>query len=259
MNFNLTKEKGNPITTYALDVTFPVMTSLKNQTPGSLWGTAFPINKTTFITAKHVAENAAQHVQDKQADFIVLGQPVAKEIGAKIKLTAVIKYELHDNLDVAILQITPDQFSDIEISPWIFNTLPLLSDVATLGFPYSLDLQEQTIVSRGLKGYVSGNGPQKHIGFPFMSYELSFQSPRGLSGAPLWTDEVDKKIVGMIIGNASNEMEIVTEKEVLDNGKVIESYTKIEVLHMGIAIQSSELKDLHFELLGGSLLEFLQA
>ncbi len=91
-----------------------------------------------------------------------------------------------------------------------------------------------------------------------MSYELSFQSSRGLSGAPLWTDEANKNIVGMIIGNASKEMEIVTEKEVLDNGKVVEAYTKIEVLHMGIAIQSSEIMELHFDLIDGNIKELLQ-
>ncbi len=137
---------------------FPVMTTIKNQTPRSLWGTAFAINHTTFLTAKHVVENAVQHINDKMADYIVLGKPITNDIGAHVKVTVVLKYEIHEQLDIAILQISPGQFSDIEISPWIFESLPLLSDVATLGFPYSLDLEAQTIVARGMKGYVSGNG-----------------------------------------------------------------------------------------------------
>lgn len=241
----------------AFDMIFPVFTAFKGQTPGSLWGTAFPITKTLFLSARHVVENANQHIKDGNAEYIVLGKPEDNSPGSHVNMTVIKAFESHQSLDIALLEIHPDQFENILIQGWRTEALPLLANVATLGYPYALDLAAMALTSRGFKGHVVGNGPQVDLGPKFFGYELSFPAPRGLSGAPLYTDEKDIKVAGVIIGNASKEMEVVSEKEILEEGDRVEIYTKVEILHNAIAIQSDDIHNAKFDLIDSSIGNFL--
>lgn len=241
----------------AFDMTLPVFTSTKGKSPGAIWGTAFPVTETLFLTARHVIENAHQHISDGNAEYIVLGKPIDNTPGSHVNMTVVKAFEPNQNLDIALVEIHPNQFDNILIQNWRTGTLPLLTNIATLGYPFALDLEAMTLTARGLKGHVVGNGPQVDLGPKFWGYELSFLAPRGLSGAPIYTDEKDIKLVGLIIGNASKEIEVVSEKEILEEGDRVEVYTKVEVHHNGIAIQSNDILMAEFDLINNSLANYL--
>ena len=88
-------------------------------------------------------------------------------------------------------------------------------------------------------------------------YELSFQCPRGLSGAPLLLKGNDPSIVGLIISNIVTEIQVSSVKEVIteetENQQTTTTTERYESLHLGIAVQSNSLVNFDSRILGCSL------
>ncbi len=63
---------------------------------------------------------------------------------------------------------------------------------------------------------------------------------------------------GVIVGNATTQMLVLSDKEVLAEGSttIVERY---EMLQLGIAIQAGAILSLHSDLLGRTLAEHLRA
>jgi hypothetical protein len=89
-------------------------------------------------------------------------------------------------------------------------------------------------------------------------YELSFQCPRGISGAPIWTTEGEGRAAGVIIGNDIMEMEVYSEKEILKEPHQETILIKTEALHLGIAITPTAILALRSRLLGGAVADWLK-
>ena len=76
------------------------------------------------------------------------------------------------------------------------------------------------------------------------SYELSFQCPRGLSGAPLLIRHGDSMLItGIVIGNQRTEMLVFSERESVSDVKEVIT-ERFEALHLGIALQCRAFLDL---------------
>ena len=77
-----------------------------------------------------------------------------------------------------------------------------------------------------------------------LSYELSFQCPRGLSGAPLLTRHDDSMLItGVVIGNQRTEMLVFSERESVSDMKEVIT-ERFEALQLGIALQCRAFLDL---------------
>jgi hypothetical protein len=223
-----------------------------------LWGTAFPIGANLFITAKHVIQAALSTLGTSTAQYLALGQPERDTINGNREwiFSTFGRYEMHEALDIAVFDLE-EGFDDVFVPTWASQGLDLLSDVVTFGYPYALDVKDKVINVRGIKGHIIGTGKQLFPEPVFQSYELNFLAPRGLSGAPLLTDPPHTKVCGMIVGNRSHEMEVATSHEVIGEDGNITTYTKVEAMHIGIAIQHSDLIRVSFDMIGGSIEEYL--
>jgi len=208
-----------------------------------IYGTAFYLNNNTFITAGHCIKNALQH------KLIGLGYP--KDDG--LEFHKVTNHEIISDYDIGFVQA---HIPAAKALHWGYDELPMLADVKTVGYPYALDLPNLAFQIRAFKGHVISAPTFFRFQSKPRCYELSFACPRGLSGAPLFTEE--KQVKGIIIGNASTEMLIYTDKEVVEEGK--ETVTKrYEATQFGIAFQTGSIKHVQSTLLGNSLDNYLKS
>ncbi len=218
----------------------------------NIFGTSFSIKNTYFLTAGHSIKNSKECLKFGIA-YLPHGQTIFEIAEAEAS-------EVYESVDMGIIQAKVPYGKWLK---WRLDKLPMLTDVQTGGYPYGFDSKERRIGSRSYKGYVVSSRPfERFTSYPYC-YELSFQCPRGLSGAALCKrgDEF-ATIHGLIIGNAQTEMEVYREKEEIEdkgkNEKIIHTYIKTEVLSHGIAIQSQELAKIQSELLGKTLQEYLE-
>lgn len=244
---------------YIDEVVFPVVSMKKRKFDYlGLWGTAFYIGGNYFLTAKHVIEAAKSSLDSGHAEYMAIGQPELDDKPERDwKFATITEFEIAQQIDVAIFKVQ-DNFNNIFTPKWNITGLQVFDDVRSAGYPYSLDIENRVINLRGIKGHVIGTGKQRLGSIQFRSYELNFQAPRGLSGAPLFDDTHPPKVCGIIIGNRSHEMEVASMKEILGDGERIETFTRIEIMHIGVAIMAKELIAVEFKLLNGAILGHLR-
>jgi hypothetical protein len=87
---------------------------------------------------------------------------------------------------------------------------------------------------------------------------LSFSAPRGLSGAPLLTNDELAVVKGVVIGNSQSKMQVLSETERQsgsDWGKTTEVY---ESMSLGVAVRSVVVASLHSLLLGRTIGDHLR-
>ena len=91
--------------------------------------------------------------------------------------------EYAEHLDIGVFRaVVPNAATP----RWSFRGEALLEGIVAGGFPYALDTDNKSITVRTFRGYiVAAYRYIQMTGQPGV-YETSFQSPRGLSGAPLW-------------------------------------------------------------------------
>jgi hypothetical protein len=169
-----------------------------------VYGTAFPIwHGGIFITAAHVYKNAAA------AGHVVVGRFATHEGG--IPAYFVDHAELWDDLDLAIVRC-PMLASFPPVPVDLESHLHVFDEVSALGYPFSVDPEHLIADYRGFAGHIVGSRRIYRLpGQPF-GYELSFPSPRGLSGAPLMhlgTDGIHR-CYGYIVEQAETQFAGVT-------------------------------------------------
>ncbi|MCB0538092.1 MAG: trypsin-like peptidase domain-containing protein [Bacteroidetes bacterium] len=211
-----------------------------------LIGTSFSIGNNFFITANHVITAALSYEVKGLLCFNEQNQaglfPVEDD-----------NYESFPDYDIAILKVDkiPHKFF-----PWDFSGLRMLENVMSSGFPFAFDPNQKKIITRCFKGYIVSAHPFYEFVSNPDSYELSFSCPRGISGAPLLTYEEPQKVVGIIIGNKSTEMNVYTEKEIISEEKevVVERYESIQY---GLAIETASIKHVESKLLGTTIEDYI--
>lgn len=207
-------------------------------------GSAFSIGSGFFLTAGHVIKKTkkAEHMG---CGFVKEGDDLWHSIQIK-------DFEINEKFDLAVFKA---DLEGIKAMKWDFSKLKLLDNIETSGYPYAIDPELNRIDTRAFKGYIVSSSAT----FPLLSkdstifYELSFQCPRGISGAPLFTSERPGKVKGIILGNKETPVTIWKEKTKSKDG-ANEKITEVqEAIHYGAAIEIQYLKDIEFKLLGGSL------
>jgi hypothetical protein len=219
------------------DYFFPILGGTGSEfdfKPTSILGTASCLYKDKYITAGHTIESAQTYDSafmafiEKRTEQIFYVPIENAEIISDIDLAT---FELPDNIESRSFKICK-------------NTLEMLSDIITCGFPHGLDLQNQILRNRAFKGYISNYG--QFFQFPSRPncYELSFTCPKGISGAPLL--QFDKNLLqyivyGYVIGNSNFEITVFSESETTLDGLTKTIHEKTESMKFGIAIQVDEL------------------
>ena len=209
-------------------------------------GTAFHLGGQRFMSAAHVLRELETYPIRR----------VGYADAGRMHFVTVDEIEYADHVDVGVFH------ADVPGRPtprWSFSEEPLLQDIVAGGFPYALDLERVSITPRAFKGYiVAGYKYFQMAGHPNV-YETSFQSPRGLSGAPLWKGGFGAPlhVVGLIVANRSTEMLVFSERERTRQGTetVVERF---EAMQHGLAIQSVEIADLTFRGLGGPVRSYVE-
>ena len=199
------------------------------------------------MTAAHVLERASSH------EVAAIGYPATESSWRAVTI------DDHEclALDIGICKANVPHGPPI---PWGSGDSLLLSEeVQAIGYPYGLDLRLRIITVRAFQGHIVCERKFEHLPELPRVYELSFQCPRGLSGAPIWTVEGEGRVAGVIIGNAITEMEVYSEKETSRESNKEVVLIKTEALHLGIAITPKEILPLPSKLLGGAVGDWLEA
>lgn len=216
-----------------------------------VFGTASYIGNGFFITAGHVIENA------QSVGKIRLGYFNEIRDNAQLQTISSLKNEVNHAMDVGILFV----HDLVDFKPrtlmWKPEFLSLNTEVLAVGFPFAVDLENKRINARSFAGRIAARGkflfkPNSQV----VAYELSFPVPRGLSGAPLLDHHLSA--YGVIVGNNEMEMEVTYSKEELKDGGVERTYIRREYLSLGVANAFSSFKDIHFEILEGTLESYLK-
>lgn len=208
--------------------------------PIVLCGTASRIADNLFITAAHSIKYAKTY---EACAIGILNYTTKQYTYFNFSI-----YESHDGLDLGIIEIYIKRGGE-EIAKMFYlskNPLNLLDDVFTIGFPHGLDLKNNVLIKRALKGYVVNHFSFRDFPKAPKVYELSFQCPVGISGAPLLKMDYGSITVhGYIIGNSKTEIEIFSEKEELQENNTTTIVTRSETTKFGIAIDSKELEKIN--------------
>ena len=101
---------------------------------------------------------------------------------------------------------------------WMSNELPMAARVLSVGFPYALNPDLMTLSVRAFRGNVVAAARTAVLPGQPRIYELQFQCPRGLSGAPLMFESSRLLSAGVIVGNATTQMLVLSDREVFTEG-----------------------------------------
>jgi len=227
--------------TYVNNLIFPVVTGESAESI-KLYGTCFYLGDNYFMTARHVIENST-----------VDGEP---QIGLwqdnRFYFYKIKKTELIQELDIAIIEFDKHG-NGIKGLKWSDAEMKMLDNVHTTGFPHGLNKfeEESRLAIRSYKGYVVS------VGILMNYYELSFNCPRGISGAPL-VDSSNGRVAGVIIGNDVSKINVCTiESEINEDGNS-HTYTEDESVYFGKAITSRRLLEIKSKIIGAKLEEYLK-
>jgi len=241
--------KGQPS---VYDYVFPVFGGEAdingNFEPKDIYGTAFYINNNFFVTCCHTMECAT-----KNHGLIKLGYQ--NELG-NLSFAEITDFESFNENDSAVLVA---EIQSAKPYPWLTNKLAMLNDVISFGYPYGLDNENFEVLVRSFKGHIILVGFYNRFPKKPPHYELSYQCPRGLSGAPLvFLYQGKPYICGMTIGNEITDMIVSSFREVDSEGNNVSVYEKTESLHRGIALQTESLFKISSKLLNSTLEEYLE-
>jgi trypsin-like peptidase len=194
-------------------------------------GTAFALAPRLFMTAAHVLDGP-------RAEFSLCTK---MSEGSGLKAWPVVDWELLTDIDVALVEC---ELPGAAMYPWHARELDMLTDVLAMGYPFAIDEVDLFGRARALKGYVvcaDTAGASELKGRPRI-YELSFQSPRGLSGAPLLVPTVrGLEVAGVMLKNRSTSLSLPKMSQTTTERVGTETAHTIvetqEVVHFGVAAQ----------------------
>lgn len=212
----------------------------------TIHGTAFYLKNNIFITAGHAIQNALEHE--------VIGLGYVRN--SSVKFAKVSSHEIIADFDIGVVKA---EVPEAKALNWNFDASSMLDHVQTAGYSYPLDLQEGIIPIRAFKGYIVSDLRLFRLQSKPRCYELSFNCPRGLSGAPLFTEETNPRVKGVVIGNKSTEMLIYSDKEIIEEGKGKETFERYEATQFGMAIQTGSIKHVESTVLGASVEDYVRS
>ena len=226
---------------------------------GEIFGTCFAVTPEVFLTAGHVVESVANapHGQPTIGLFDGAG---FRQWGAPIEDTEVLP------CDLGLLRAgkAPEPIAN-HVLPLVWSEEPLgwCDDVETYGYAFGIHRgAKATVVLRAFKGQVVADPVDFVRGSDsFHVYELSFQAPVGLSGAPLFTRNQKQQlhVHGVIIGNSSSSMLVFRAQEQLVEPAGVVITERHESLSMGIAVHGSVILATGSRILDSTIGEVLRA
>jgi hypothetical protein len=232
------------------DYFFPVwggeLNNLGEFVPKSIYGTAFYINNSKFITCGHTITNARQH-QTIALSFKAGESNIANFVVAT-------DTEVFDINDSGIIVCEIKRARSLK---WQSQSLDMLTDIFSCGYPYGWDPASFQLMTRSFKGHIVRAGTYAKFNSRPACYELSYMCPRGLSGAPLMTNGREIRIVGVVIGNDMTDMIVSSFKETEFDGAKIATYEKSETMHLGIAMQVGTFMNINSRILNGTIRNYL--
>jgi hypothetical protein len=229
---------------------------------GEIAGTCFALGHETFLTAGHVASNLPA---DGATTFGIVGayRPDSQQfVGAIVR-----DVEILPN-DIALLQVEyvlPEAQNWFHRLRWSTKPVIPLQAVKTVGYAYGIQrvgAKKANIITRAFEGHVVAALeeflPVGETTDPFSAYELSFQAPRGLSGAPLFGSGNPPAVVGMVLGNSESRMLIFRgdESEVKSDGTIVH-HEQYEAMSLGLAVQAKAIFDIESRILNGTVGKYL--
>src|SRR5438105_3750434 len=169
-------------------------------------GTAFALSRGLFMTAAHVL--------DGPKESFSLGTRVGTG-PFQFRVWPLLDWELFSGADVALVRC---DLPGAVCRSWYPNEVDMLTTVHAFGYPFAVDLHNLRVRARALKGHVVCADDAGAVELPGMPriYELSFQSPRGLSGAPLLLPTTQGLLVGgVVVANRSTTLRLPTQQETI--------------------------------------------
>lgn len=236
----------SPMTWSMFDYMFPLFAGVKESSPDVVLGTAFHIGGGLFMTAGHSLRNAS--------DYPHVG--LGKTDGESWRWNALSTdtFEIVSDHDLGFFQV--DRMGSLPSLSWCDRRLPMSSQVRSAGYAHSLDLERRHCNGRVFSGYVVSDPRVDVVAARPVGYELSFQCPRGLSGAPVLVDtsaDTLPEIGGVVIGNQSMKMLVFSSAESIVEGGERTTVEQYEALQLGIAVSSIAVCDLRSRRAGGTV------
>ncbi len=219
---------------------FPLFAGADADHPELVVGAAFRLGDNFFLTAAHCLKPPGEH------PWIGLGV-----LGHGAELQQVVDVsgaECDESCDLGVFECrTGETHKRLH---WSDRLLPMGASVSAPGYAYGFGQDGRGVTGRTFSGTVVAARPFRRVRAEPRAYEVSFQCPRGLSGAPLLTETL--AVSGVVLGNQSTEMMVYASREHVspERQHVVERF---EPLALGIAIQSRAVLELAvtFRLLGG--------
>lgn len=214
--------------------------------PKDLYGTAFYLNNSIFMTCAHTIKNAYEN------PLVAIGFLNERNT---VSYMSVIEKEIFEEVDAGLLVASVDRAKPLR---WLNHTLVMLDEVVSVGFPFGYDRKNLQLYTRSFKGYISMVGNY----FTFVSkppiYELSYMCPKGISGAPLLCKYENELVVcGQTIGSEITELLVSSFKETEKRTNEIITYERSEAFHRGIAIRNEAYYSINSKLLKTTFKEYL--
>jgi hypothetical protein len=162
-----------------------------------VYGTTFCVGPGLFLTAGHVIESAGND------GHIAIGYESEGDTPA-IGIARAVKVEHLRGYDLGLI-VAPVPEA-IALLDWQDEPLRLLSDVESIGFPYSVDYDEERrhwkMAMRAFKGYVITRRKIWRLPARPVGYEIDCPFHPGLSGAPLLHRERQSgrtRLIGVVL------------------------------------------------------------
>lgn len=244
-----TKTNSKPFSPTSYEYVFPLYgTEIQNGCKDlkQLVGTAFYIKNNLFITAYHVVQNCQEY------SIMSIGFCNEKTPGC-IELYDFEIYQIFNDIDIAIISIKEKCTFPKSFKWAIKNGLKLFQKVRSMGYPFGLNTVNNFTNWRAFEGNKVSDTSMARDSTELNCYEVSFHSPRGLSGAPLFDEYY--RIHGIMLKNTISELEVYFIKDEED-GK---EFRKTETTTLGMALHSRILLRKELDKMNNiSILEYLK-
>ena len=225
----------------------------KDLIPIDIHGACFAIGINYFITALHVLNYAKGTAATKIGFFSQVSNGCVNMCDYEI-------IEEFPESDIAIIK--SDEMYAHDKKPkhfkWSGRELLIFDEIRAMGYPHGYDGFKGVSIGRGFSGTVLCNNKYERGELNLNCYELSFQSPKGLSGGCL----LDKnyKVYGVMFGNSEKAMHVFEDETIIEvegvETKRIE--TKNETTFIGMAVSNLHIFKLQSEKLGKTIHDHLK-
>jgi len=188
-----------------------------------------------FITAAHC-------VGDLKADQLGVITPLGSLIKSAFAVTR------HPTSDIAIIETPTIHAEGDEVEPFelIVSNWSLGEDFFAYGYPIDvLGPDPAKPTERLFKGHFQRflNHKSQHLPYSYLAAELSFASPVGLSGGPLFRPAAHTVLLGMATENLMSTTSLESFEELRRGAKLVEKHSRERVIEYGVALMLSGVSD----------------